>query len=276
MATYLIGDVQGCHDTLLRLIQRIGFDAARDRLWFAGDLVNRGPRSLDVLHYVRDLGDRATVVLGNHDLWLLAVAEGVGQLREGVDTFGDVLGAPDRDELIEWVRTRPVLHREGDTVLVHAGLHPGWSVEEAADRARRVETTLRGPGRRELLRRRKPSITSPEEATTPEEQMAFSLGVFISIRTCTPEGRLCLDHKGPPRSAPSGCVPWFDVPGRRSRDVTVAFGHWSTLGLHLRPDLIAVDTGCVWGGSLTAVRLEDRKVFQEPCAGTPDARPVEG
>ena len=279
MVTYALGDVQGCSATLRRLHARLadaGFDEARDTLWLAGDLVNRGPGSLEVLRWAveqqRRMGERFVCVLGNHDLHLLGVAAGVERARRG-DTLDEVLAAPapEREPLLAWLRGRPLLHRAeigGRThVLVHAGLLPQWSAEQAAGLAREVEAALASPdpGRRlRQLRKHKEAIWRPD-LEGPERLGAIASGL-LRLRTCTPEGRPCLDFSGPPAEAPPGCVPWFDAPGRASRDVVVVCGHWATLGLRLRPDLVALDSGCVWGQSLTAVRLEDREVFSEPCA----------
>jgi len=242
MATYVIGDVQGCFITLERLLVRIDFDPSQDRLWFVGDLVNRGPSSLAVLRFIRELDERAVVVLGNHDLHLIARSRGTRE-RKPRDTFDDVLEASDRDALIEWLLDRPLLHREGDYVMVHAGLLPQWSVEEAEVLARKAERKLR------------------------EDQLGKSLRVavdaFTRLRTCTASGEMCLDFAGPPEQAPAGCRPWFElveIPGT----TTILFGHWASLGLHLGTNAIGLDTGCVWGGALTALRLEDRVLFQEP------------
>lgn len=246
MATYAIGDVQGCATTLERLLVRIGF-AGHDRLWLVGDLVNRGPRSADVLRLVRGLGERAVVVLGNHDLHLLARAAGLEPAKRR-DTLDDVLSAPDRAPLLDWLRTRPLLHRDGAWLMVHAGLLPAWTVDEAEARAREVEALLAQGRLAELLGDSRP---------------ARSLRVLTRLRTCRDDGRLC-DFDGAPEDAPDGCQPWFSSPKRRSTEVTVLFGHWSALGLHLGADAIGLDTGCVWGRTLTALRLEDRAVFSEP------------
>ena len=249
MATYAIGDVQGCMTTLHRLLRRIDF-GRRDRLWFVGDLVNRGPRSLDVLRFIKTLGDRATVVLGNHDLHLIARVEGIDKPKKR-DTIEDVLDARDCDELVEWLRHQKILHREGSVVMVHAGLLPRWTVKDAQHRARDCEEVLQGRRREDLLR---------------GKHMASAwLRAFTRVRTVHDDGELS-DYEGHPAHAPAGCYPWFAHPRRRSRDATVIFGHWSALGLHVSPDAIGLDTGCVWGRTLTALRLEDRAFFCEPAA----------
>jgi bis(5'-nucleosyl)-tetraphosphatase (symmetrical) len=266
MATYAIGDVQGCHATLLQLLQRIRFDRGADRLWFVGDLVNRGPASLNVLRHVRDLGDAATVVLGNHDLHLLALAEGVRQPK-ALDTLQPVLDAPDCQELLDWLRELPLLHHEGDFLMVHAGLMPSWSEAQAEELAREVEDVLRGEHVQDLLR----WMQDGHELTwhdhlDPEDRVRVALQVFTRLRTLTEDGGLCLEHTGPPHEAPAGALPWYHLPPSRDPDTKVLFGHWSTLGLLHTPQAIGLDTGCVWGGSLTALRLEDQEVFQEPAA----------
>ncbi len=262
MATYVIGDVHGCFDTLKALWPRLGFDARRDRLWLTGDLVNRGPRSLEVLRWAREwserLGERMRVVLGNHDLHLLARHDGYAKARRK-DTLEDVLAAPDREELLAWLASRPLIHRDGETLLVHAGLPPSWTPEEAEARARRVEARLRDPQRRRPLIDRNAEPPSGDPAAT----LRADLWAFAGLRTCTVEGEPC-DFKGPPEEAPPGCLPWFRVPARKSAGTTVVFGHWAAMGMRLAADAIALDSGCVWGQCLSAVRLEDRAVFQHP------------
>ncbi len=265
MATYAIGDVQGCATALHQLLARIPFDAPRDRLWFVGDLVNRGPDSADVLRTIRALGDRAVTVLGNHDLYLLAVAEGIMPLRPK-DTLQSVLDAHDREELLAWVRRQPLLYRQGAHVLVHAGLLPNWTVEQAVGYAREVETALRGPAYLDTLRalflQERGDWTA--ELSGPIRLKAIT-DVLTRIRTCTPDGRIDHKFKGEPKDAATGYRPWFDHPNRRHGEATVVFGHWSALGLHLAPRLVGLDSGCVWGRTLTAVRLEDREIFDVAC-----------
>jgi bis(5'-nucleosyl)-tetraphosphatase (symmetrical) len=264
MATYVIGDVQGCFTTLERLLRRIDFDAGRDRLWLVGDLVNRGPSSLEVLRWARSIGDRVTAVLGNHDLHLIACAEGVREPKRR-DTFDDVLRAPDREALLEWLIGRPFLHREGDFVLVHAGLLPGWSLEEAEALAWEAQEALRSRRRYQLLEAFEDDEASLRwDSELPDGvRLRLVVDAFTKIRTLRLAGELCIDFAGPPGQAPEGCRPWFELcsfpPG-----ATVLFGHWAALGLHLGKNAIGLDTGCAWGRSLTALRLEDRRVFQEP------------
>lgn len=265
MATYAVGDVQGCFASLERLLEQITFDPARDRLWFVGDLVNRGPKSVEVLRYVKNLKTAATTVLGNHDLFLLAAAAGVVPLRPK-DTIGDVLAAADRDELIDWLRHQHLLYRSGTFTLVHAGLLPQWTVEEAALLSSEVETALRSPDFYAFLRRLYPSSELQWSADLDETtRLAAVATVLTRLRTCSPNGLMDSDYSGPPEGAPAGFLPWFDVPGRRSETTTIVCGHWAALGLFIRDNILALDSGCVWGRRLTAVRLEDRAVFQTGC-----------
>lgn len=265
MSIYAIGDVQGCFSALVSLLEHCGFDAGRDRLWFVGDLVNRGPGSLETLRFVKALGDRATTVLGNHDLHLLCVAEGFARHHSG-DTLEPVLQAPDRDELLHWLRHRPLLHHEADHVLVHAGLLPQWTVEESVGLAREVEQALQGDHYRDFLRvmyGNEPRQWTP--GLEGMDRLRVILNAFTRLRLCTAEGSMEFSHKGEPRHLPEGYMPWYEVPGRRSREDPIVCGHWSALGLHLDAKVLALDTGCLWGGELTAVRLEDRALFQVPC-----------
>ena len=265
MATYAIGDVQGCADALHRLLEACAFNRARDRLWFVGDLVNRGPDSLAVLRSVKDLGEGAVTVLGNHDFHLLALAAGHARKHRS-DTLDEVLAAPDREELLAWLRHRPMLHVEANWVIVHAGLLPQWSVATAQQLAREVEDALRGAHWSEFLAELYGD--SPDgwgEDLRGADRLRVIVNAMARMRFCTAQGRIELRTKGETADAPPGYLPWFDAPGRASRDYTIVCGHWSTLGLKLRPDLLALDSGCVWGGRLSAVRLEDRRLYQVPC-----------
>ena len=233
-----------------------------------GDLVNRGPDSLRCLRFVKGLGDAALSVLGNHDLHLVCVAEGI-ERRKKRDTLEDVLAAPDRDELVAWLRSRPLMHAEGEWVLVHAGLLPQWSVARARELAGEVESALRGADYRALLARMygdEPHAWS--DSLTGVERLRVVINAMTRLRVCDGEGAMVLAFKGEPGDASEGWIPWFDFPRRASGGHTIVCGHWSALGLRLRPDLLALDSGCVWGRSLTAVRLEDRAVFAVPCPAT--------
>ena len=265
MATYAIGDVQGCIGPLRRLLDALAFDRARDRLWFVGDLVNRGPDSLATLRLVKDLGDAAVAVLGNHDFHLLAVAAGQAKQHRS-DTLQAVLDAPDRKALLAWLRQRPMLHVQDGWALVHAGLLPQWSIAQAQALAREVEAALRGEGWRGFLGKLYGDApASWSEGLRGADRLRVIVNAMARMRFCSAEGRIELGTKGDTAKAPPGFFPWFDAPARASRDHTIVCGHWSALGLKLRPDLLALDSGCVWGGSLSAVRLEDRKLFQVPC-----------
>lgn len=271
MSTYVIGDIQGCWQTLQALLARIAFDESRDRILLAGDLVNRGPSSLEVLRWARGLGDRLVAVLGNHDMKLLAQAARLAQPRE-LDTLADVMSAPDRDELIDWLRLRPLVHREAGCLLVHAGLMPSWSGDDALALAGEVEAVLRcGPLDQAMARLRERPPARWDDGLRGRERLACILAGFVRLRACRADGSACWEFSGAPDAAPPGCLPWFDVPGRRSAGERVLFGHWSALGLLVRDDVVALDTGCVWGRSLSAIRLEDGAVFQEPCADPPAA-----
>jgi bis(5'-nucleosyl)-tetraphosphatase (symmetrical) len=266
LATYAIGDLQGCYAPLERLLDAIAFDRARDRLWFVGDLVNRGPDSARCLHFVRDLGDAAVSVLGNHDLHLLCVAEGIHGMGKR-DTLRDVLDDPDHAALLAWLRARPMMHVEDGWVLVHAGILPAWSVAQARDLAAELEASLHGSGYRELLA----NMFGDEPRAWRDDlrgwdRLRVVVNAMTRMRMCDAGGAMALGYKGEPgEDAPSGLVPWFDVSGRRSREATILFGHWSALGLRARRDVVGLDSGCVWGRSLTAMRLEDRAVFEVPC-----------
>lgn len=268
MATYAIGDVQGCYASLQRLTQMIRFHPQQDRLWFVGDLVNRGPDSLQVLRYIRGLGPAAVTVLGNHDLFLLAVAAGLAPLRRG-DTLAQVLKAPDCNELMIWLKQQPLLYREGTHVMVHAGLLPQWTVDEAQQLATEAETALRGDQFTATLRALHPSshLQWTPDLAGPV-RFASITKVLTRLRICSEDGVMESSFSGPPELTPHGFHPWFDIPTRKSGTATIVFGHWAAMGLHLTSNLLALDSGCVYGRHLTAVRLEDRKVFQVSCEET--------
>ena len=265
-ATYAIGDIQGCYEPLVRLLERIRF-GPHDRVWLVGDLVNRGPRSLEVLRWARGLGERASVVLGNHDLRLLACAVGARRLRKR-DTFQAVLHASDSDELIGWLARRPFLHREGKRVMVHAGLHPAWTLDEATALAEELAQALRKRPV-ETLHAFESVPPSPgwKHSLRGAERLSTIAAVLTRSRTCTVDGRMRFDYEGPPHRAPANCRPWFMIPWRRSRDAAIVFGHWAALGFHRSPGVLALDSGCFRGQALTAVRLDDGQVFQEPAHG---------
>ena len=258
MAVYVIGDVQGCYDALRRLLDHIAFDPACDRIWLVGDLVNRGPASVAVLRFVRNLGDAAMTVLGNHDLHLLAVAYNRDHYRHG-DTFEDVLRAPDCGELLEWLCHRPLLHYDAQlqVTMVHAGLAPQWDLQQALLCASELQEVLRGPERGEFLGRmygNRPACWS--DALVGWERLRCISNCLTRMRFCSVGGEIDLEQKGPPSLQPSSRVPWFLVPGRRTIGETIVFGHWSALGYHHQMGVYALDSGCVWGGRLTALRMD--------------------
>ncbi|HEY3447852.1 MAG TPA: symmetrical bis(5'-nucleosyl)-tetraphosphatase [Myxococcales bacterium] len=264
MATYAVGDIQGCFGALQRLLKRIRF-SRRDRLWLAGDLVNRGPDSLAVLRWARSLGKRVTVVLGNHDLHLLAVSYDLAPKRHR-DTLLPILEAPDREELLGWLRHQKLMHREQGYVMVHAGLLPEWSVTKALSLAREVEQVLRGPRPARLFE----TMYGDEPARWRDglrgpDRRRVIINAMTRMRMLTPSGKIDLSYSGALGGAPAGLIPWFDYPGRRNLATPIVCGHWAALGLLMRDDLLSLDSGCAWGRSLTALRLEDRKVFQVGC-----------
>ena len=263
MAVYAIGDVQGCYGPLRRLLDVIAFDPASDRLWFAGDLVNRGPDSLAVLRFVKGLGEGAVAVLGNHDFHLMCRAEGISPAKRQ-DTLDDVLGADDRDELVGWLRRLPLIHREDGYLLTHAGLLPRWNIGTAVELAHEVETRLRGPDYRGFLRRQAgqgPSAWSGD--LVGPQRWNCIVSVFTRLRCCTADGDMALAFSGPPADAPAGYHPWFAWP-REGAEETILYGHWAALGLHRENGAVCLDSGCVWGGCLTALRLDDGRIFQVP------------
>ncbi|MEA3412639.1 MAG: symmetrical bis(5'-nucleosyl)-tetraphosphatase [Pseudomonadota bacterium] len=275
MALFAIGDIQGCYDELRVLLDKMHFDPWQDHVWFVGDLVTRGPRSLETLRFVKKLGDAATVVLGNHDLTAIARHAGAKPVRRGSDTE-QLLRAPDIDELIEWLRFRPLLH-EHETLgytLVHAGLAPQWDRDQAHACAREVESVLRAPDYTKFLRHMYGDHPDRwKEDMNGWKRLRFITNALTRIRYCDEKGRMDMGAKGAPGSQRSNLLPWFRVPSRRSRGMKIVFGHWSTLGMVNEPGIMALDTGCVWGGTLTIVRLDQSSpsFTQLPCEG--NARP---
>jgi bis(5'-nucleosyl)-tetraphosphatase (symmetrical) len=268
---FAIGDIQGCHDELRALVARIGFRPDRDEIWFTGDLVNRGPKSLDVLRYVRSLGHNAICVLGNHDLHLLALAFGTKRKLKSGDTVDDVLAAKDRDTLLEWLIARPLVHFDagyGD-LLVHAGLIPQWNAGTAVELAHQVESALATDARGVFDDMYGDQPDRWSGARMPAERLRFAINVFTRMRICTPEGRVELKMKGPGYDVRPPWRPWFEHENRLSRNVRVIFGHWSARGLVRSHGVIGLDTGCVWGGSLTAFDLDlpHAEPVSVPCAG---------
>jgi bis(5'-nucleosyl)-tetraphosphatase (symmetrical) len=265
---YLVGDIQGCCDAFERLLAQIGFSPSRDHMVVMGDLVNRGPQSLATLQRLRGLGDAATCLIGNHDLHLLAVAHGVRKARRD-DTFGDILASKRRDGWLDWLRQRRMAYMRCGWLLVHAGVPPQWDTPTTLALAAEVEALLRGNDLQSFLQvmyGNEPALWSDE--LRGAERWRFVVNALTRMRYCTPEGRLELKAKEGIAATPPGCMPWFDIAERRTRGTPIAFGHWSTLGLINRPDLLALDSGCVWGGALSAARIDGgrREIFQVRCA----------
>ncbi len=269
MAVYAVGDIQGCFDELCTLLDKLRFDPASDRLWLVGDLVNRGPKSLETLRFVRSLGAAAVTVLGNHDLHLIAAAHG-RPLGRGGHTLDAVLAAPDRDALIDWLRRRPLLHHDAGIgfTMVHAGLPPQWDLALAQHCAHAVESALRGPQLGDFIEQmygNKPNRWSDE--LDGWERLRFCVNCFTRMRYCHADGRLDFANKGPPGSQAQGLFPWFELP-RASSNLKLVFGHWSTLGPRDDPGIYPLDTGCLWGGAMTALRLDgEPQWFSLQCAG---------
>ena len=263
MAVYAIGDVQGCYDELNRLLEKIRFDSAQDTLWFCGDLVNRGGQSLEVLRLVQSFGEHALVVLGNHDLSLLAVAERdeAAQAKTNAE-LREVLFAPDRNTLLDWLRTRPLFHVDHALgfALVHAGLAPGWTLDRAERVAREVEERLAGKDAKRLLLAmfgNKPDQWTPRLRGI--DRLRATINVMTRLRYCDVRGRIAYQEKGAPGTQKPGLYPWFEVPGRMRLEQRIVCGHWSTLGRFAGMGVYAIDGGCVWGGELIALRLDSEE-----------------
>jgi bis(5'-nucleosyl)-tetraphosphatase (symmetrical) len=273
MKTYVIGDLQGCAHEAGLLLERIALDAhaiEEARILFVGDLINRGPESLAALRRMKTLsetsGGRVEALLGNHDLHLLAVAAGVQKVSRS-DTLDEILAAPDRDELIAWLRQRPLAMFVDAHLLVHAGVPPQWTAEQTVALAAEVEAVLRGDGWADFLAQMYGNEPDRwDDALTGIPRLRCIVNALTRMRLCWPDGRMDFLHKESDKGPEgSDLLPWFDVPGRRTAGVTVVFGHWSALGLVLRPNLVGLDSGCVWGGKLTAVCLDDRTLLQVDC-----------
>ena len=258
MAIYAIGDVQGCYDEFMELLDFIRFNPGADTLWLTGDIVNRGPKSLEVMRFVKGLGEQAVTVLGNHDLHLLAIATGHSKLRKD-DTLKEILKAHDSEDLLTWLRHRPLVHHDANLgiYMLHAGLPPQWTIEQTQQCAGEVEEVLRGDrfdkyfenmyGNKPV--RWKPSLKG-------WDRMRFITNCFTRLRYVDSDGKLCLGAKGPIGSQPSSCIPWFQHPARQTKEMLCVFGHWSTLGFYSGNGVVALDSGCLWGGKLTAMRLD--------------------
>ncbi|MDD2724878.1 MAG: symmetrical bis(5'-nucleosyl)-tetraphosphatase [Methylovulum sp.] len=268
MAIYAIGDVQGCFDDLLKLLDLIAFDNTTDQLWFAGDLVNRGPKSLETLRFVKGLGDAAVIVLGNHDMHLLA-ASCSPKIANKKDALTPILEAPDCGELIDWLRFRPLFHYDQGFCMIHAGLPPQWDFNKTQKMAALAEGTLKSPDYAIFLKQmygNKPNMWSAN--LKGMSRLRFIVNCFTRMRYCDAEGRLDFANSGPIGSQPRGLMPWFQVPGRQNADMRIICGHWSTLGYYEGDNCYAIDTGCLWGGQLTAIKLgEPVERFSIDCPG---------
>jgi bis(5'-nucleosyl)-tetraphosphatase (symmetrical) len=268
-APLVFGDLQGCCDPFRQLLKKAA-PTPGTPLWFAGDLINRGPKSLQTLRDVIALGARATVVLGNHDLNLLSVAAGLRKPKKG-DTLDDILAAPDAAALIEWVRHKPVAHFEHGALMVHAGVLPQWDVTMTLELAHELERALRAPNWKETLAELYGNEPHRwDDSLKGMDRLRVTYNALTRIRFCTPDGAMEFANNGGPSAAPPGYLPWFDVPGRRTRDTTIVFGHWAALGLMIRDDVLCLDSGCVWGNKLSAVLLtadpKQRVLTQVSCA----------
>ena len=260
MAVYAIGDIQGCFDELQAMLELVKFDQQNDQIWLAGDLVNRGPKSAEVLRFTKDLGPTvAKVVLGNHDLHLLANACGVTKHHHRLDTMDSVLNAPDRDELIDWLRRQPLLHHDAKLgfTMVHAGLPPIWTLSKAKKRAQEVEEVLQSDDW--------PTFFQHMYGNYPQrwskmlkgwDRLRYITNCFTRLRYCHEDERLALKHKGKPSESPDGQTPWFDMPNRKTKTERIVFGHWSTLGTGQYGQVFSLDSGAVWGEKLTALRID--------------------
>lgn len=261
---WVIGDIQGCAQPLRALLSHPQLAHPDTEIWFAGDLVNRGPDSLGALRLIRSLGNRARVVLGNHDIHLLAVAAGVRKHGKS-DTLQDILAAPDCDELLSWLRHRPLMVRDHRHVMVHAGILPAWTLDQTQALAHEIETSLQQANWQQAVH----DLYGEEplywdDALAGPARMRVIVNALTRMRMCRADGGMDFQHKAGPKDSPD-LKPWFELPARRDLSETIVFGHWSALGLNIRPDTICLDTGCVWGRSLTALRLRDHALIQEDC-----------
>ncbi len=275
MATYAIGDIQGCYHSFQHLLERIDFNFSRDRLWLVGDIINRGSGSLETLRWIYRHQSAVTMVLGNHDLHALAVAEGfVTQHKH--DTLQSILAAPDRAELLHWLRHQPMLHAADGYLMVHAGLLPQWDVGQSLALGAEVESALRDEGYRDFLAHMYGNQPAGwDEGLRGMDRLRLITNAMTRLRACTVDGQMDFRFKGELDDMPAGLMPWFEVPDRRSRNADIIFGHWSAMGLQRCPHLFALDSGCLWGGQLTALRLQDRQIFQVDCDPRDAPRPVQ-
>ncbi len=275
MAIYAIGDIQGCFKQLQELLEKLQFNADKDKLWFAGDIVNRGPHSLETLRFIKSLGNTAITVLGNHDLHLLAVANGRGKQGKK-DTIKDILEAPDREKLLDWLIHRPLMHydKKLDVCMVHAGIYPDWSIKKALGYASEVEATLQSTKSHEFFRHMygdKPPRWSKD--LKGRDRLRFITNAFTRMRYCDYKGNLSLRDKGAPGKQPPGVLPWFHILDRKAVDARIIFGHWSTLSNPEVENLYPLDTGCLWGGKLSAIKVNKKmkKIVSVDC---PKSQPI--
>lgn len=263
MSVYAIGDIQGCYDELQALLEKIAFTPEKDQLWFTGDLVNRGPKSLEVLRFVKGLGDSAITVLGNHDLHLLALAHGNQRFADNKESSLDaIFQAADRDELLHWLRHQPLLHHDQQLgfTMVHAGLPPQWDLTIAIQMAKKVEAALQGEEYLQFFSNMYGSQPDQwHESLQGMDRLRFAVNCFTRLRYCDKDGKLLFKPKGKPGTQPAGSYPWFEIEQRKSQTMKIIIGHWSTLGLHIKNNIFAIDTGCLWGGCLTALRIDSRE-----------------
>ncbi|MFT3756334.1 MAG: symmetrical bis(5'-nucleosyl)-tetraphosphatase [Pseudoxanthomonas sp.] len=279
MAIWAIGDLQGCYDATQRLLERIRFDPAQDTLWFCGDLVNRGGQSLETLRLVHSLRQHCVVVLGNHDLSLLAVgARSPAEQRKVNPDLQRIVLAEDRDELLDWLRLQKLAHidRELGWMMIHAGLHPQWNEAETERLAGEVEKQLRGNDWRKLLKQMYGDKPNWGPQLRGPDRWRAIINVLTRMRYCTQRGRIAIEEKGAPGSQPSGLYPWYEVPGHAPRDLKIVCGHWSTLGLMIGHGVHALDTGAVWGGKLTALQLDSDELRIVQVAGRDVPPPAKG
>lgn len=265
MTTYAIGDIQGCFEPLQRLLEKLRFDPADDQLWFAGDLVNRGPDSLATLRFVKSLGDSAVTVLGNHDIHLLALYYGLRPMGKD-PTLTQVIDAADVNELIEWLQQQPILHVLSEFALVHAGIHPQWSIDEATMLAGEIETKLQSVRHKDALAELYgPTTGSWQSVRETADRLRYALNVFTRMRFCTASADPDYRHNGAPGDQPGYLLPWFDIKDRAAKDTMIIFGHWASLGAFLKKNVCALDSGCVWGNALTALNLDTLSLSHVSC-----------
>lgn len=265
MATYAIGDLQGCFFSFQALLKKIQFNPAHDRLWLVGDLINRGAGSLDVMRWMLEHQSSVVTVLGNHDLHTLVVAEGFVSAHRS-DTIQALLDAPDAPELLGWLRQQPLVHFEHGYLMVHAGLLPAWTVDQALALGAEVQLALQAPNYREFLQHMYGNDPKRwDDGLTGWDRLRVITNAMTRLRICSADGEMEFKFKGELQNIPDGYQPWFELSHRASVNTPIVFGHWSALGLQHKNNVYSLDTGCLWGGHLSAMRLEDRQIFQVPC-----------